>query len=83
MQDIMNWIQRIHLITMKLKPMEINHMKNLKVTQTIHIKRIRTNDNTFFNATKVKVYMSLLLPIIPIILILIIYKNFYMIYVDK
>ncbi len=58
-------------------------MKNLKVKQTIHIKRIRTNDNTFFNATKVKVYMSLLLPIIPIILILIIYKNFYMIYVDK
>lgn len=53
-------------------------MKNLKVTQTIHIKRIRTNDNTFSNATKTKVkgYMSLLLPIIAIILILIIYKKF-------
>ncbi len=51
-------------------------MKNLKVTQTIHIKRIRTNDNTFSNATKVKGYMSLLLPIIAIILILIIYKKF-------
>lgn len=37
---------------------------------------IRTNDNTFFNATKAKGYMSLLLQIIAIILILIIYKKF-------